>query len=217
MIRLDIISDPICPWCYIGKARLETALSRAGKAVFDIHWRPFQLNPDMPPEGMDRQAYLEGKFGKANAAAFYGQIGEAALGSGLDVRFDQIKRTPNTVDAHRLIRWAGVEGVQHAVVSTLFVRYFRDGQDISDHAVLRDVAECCAMDPDAVSRLLSGDADRAEVVAEDTQFRSMGVSGVPCFLIDNRYVVNGAQEPDMWLQVIDDITAQSKVQDDAVL
>lgn len=214
MIRLDIISDPICPWCYIGKARLETALRRDGSKPFDIHWRPFQLNPDMPPEGMDRQTYLEGKFGKTNAAAFYGQIAEAAMGSGLDVRFDQISRTPNTIDAHRLIRWAHVEGVENAVVSTLFVRYFREGQDISDHAVLCDVAERCAMDPAAVSRLLAGDADRAEVVAEDAQFRAMGVSGVPCFIIDNRFVVNGAQEPDMWLQVIKDIHAQVNAADE---
>ena len=106
MITLDIISDPICPWCYIGKTHLETATQRAGFDPFDVQWRPFQLNPDMPKEGMDRKAYLEAKFGKERAEGFYKQIEDTAIEAGLDVRFDLIERTPNTFDAHRLIRWS---------------------------------------------------------------------------------------------------------------
>ena len=208
MIKLDIISDPICPWCYIGKARLDRALEAAGDTPFDIHWRPFQLNPDMPPEGMDRRAYLEGKFGKHRAVSFYAQIAEAAEAAGLDVDFAAIQRTPNTIDAHRLIRWARVEAVQNAVVTDLFRRYFNGGQDISDHAILCDVADVAGMDADAIGRLLAGEADVADVREEDAGFRRMGVQGVPCFIIGGKYVVNGAQETDLWARVLDDIRAQ---------
>jgi len=146
LIRLDIISDPICPWCMIGKARLEQALESAGENPFDIHWRAFQLNPDMLPEGVERQAYLEAKFGKEKAAQVYGQIETAAKGSGLTLNFDKITRTPSTIDAHRLIRWARPEGAQAAVVNALFKAYFVDGLDISDHLVLCDIAADSGMD-----------------------------------------------------------------------
>ena len=209
MIQLDIISDPVCPWCYIGKARLERAMEAAGDNPFDIHWRAFQLNPDMPPEGMDRRAYLEGKFGKHRAVSFYAQIAEAAKATGLDVDFGKISRTPNTIDAHRLIRWARVDQAQNAVVNDLFRRYFAQGADISDHNVLVDVAEKAGMDADATARLLAGDADIEEVRAEDAGFRKMGVNGVPCFVIGGKYVVNGAQESDLWTQVLSDIRAQN--------
>ncbi|QPH54327.1 DsbA family oxidoreductase [Pontivivens ytuae] len=209
--RLDIISDPICPWCYIGKAKLDRALE-AGGNPFEITWRPFQLNPDMPAEGMDRTEYLEAKFGKENAKGFYARIEQAAQEAGLDVDFAKIARTPNTVDAHRVIRWAQTTGNQSAVVSQLFRRYFKEGQDISDHAVLLDVAQSAGMEREIVERLLAGDADRAEVIAEDTQAREMGVSGVPTFLIGGRYVVQGAQEPAVWEKVIADLTAAVEAQ-----
>ena len=209
--RLDIISDPICPWCYIGKARLDRALEQRPDHTFDIHWRPFQLNPEMPAEGMDRQAYLEWKFGGPEGAArVYGQIEQTARDTGLDIDFAAIKRTPNTIDAHRLIRWARVDGRQTLVVNQLFHRYFRQGQDISDHAVLIDVAKTVGMDEALVTRLLSGDADLAETRVEDAKAREMGVTGVPTFIIGNAYVVQGAQDTDMWLKVIDEIVEKTK-------
>ncbi|MEO0914157.1 MAG: DsbA family oxidoreductase, partial [Pseudomonadota bacterium] len=126
MTTLDIISDPICPWCYIGKTKLDAALNERPDFRFEIRWRPFQLNPDMPPEGMDRRAYLEQKFGgKEGALRVYGQIADAAEAAGLEIDFAAIKRTPNTIDAHRLIRWAEAEAAQGPVVSQLFDRYFR--------------------------------------------------------------------------------------------
>ena len=137
MVRLDIISDPICPWCYIGKANLDAAIAETGLNPFDIEWRIFQLNPDMPPEGYDRKQYLETKFGgPERAQAIYQRITDAAADSGLDVNFDKIERTPNTMDAHRLIRWSRTTGNQNALVAQLFRRYFEDGQDISDHIPL---------------------------------------------------------------------------------
>lgn len=206
MTRLDIISDPVCPWCYIGKANLEQALGPDGESPFDIHWRPYQLNPDMPPEGMDRKTYLESKFGGPdNAREIYGRIETAAREAGLDVDFARIARSPNTLDAHRLIRWAGVEGAQSAVVDALFQRYFTLGEDISDPKVLRDVAEGAGMDADATARLLATDADRAEVRAEAEEGRAMGVTGVPTFLIGRTYVLTGAQPPDVWSRLIEEL------------
>jgi len=131
MIKLDILSDPICPWCYIGKAHLDRALSARPDHRFAIEWHPFQLNPEMPETGMDRREYLETKFGgRAQAVKVYGQIEDAANAAGLKIDFAAIKRTPNTIDAHRLIHWAGLEGRQTAAVSRLFKAYFEDGRDI---------------------------------------------------------------------------------------
>lgn len=203
---LDIISDPVCPWCYIGKAKLDKALETRGEHPFDIHWRPFQLNPDMPAEGADRRSYLEGKFGgKENADRIYGQIEQAALAAGLDVDLGKIERTPNTVDAHRLIRWSHVEGRQTEVVDQLFHRYFKLGQDISDRDVLVDIATTVSMDAVVIGRLLVGDVDREEVIAEDARYREMGVSGVPTFIVGGKHAVVGAQEAEMWIRVIEDL------------
>ncbi|MEO1541169.1 MAG: DsbA family oxidoreductase [Pseudomonadota bacterium] len=212
MIQLDIISDPICPWCYIGKAKLDQALESARRQPFDIHWRPFQLNPDMPPEGMDRRAYLEGKFGKDRATAFYAQIEEAARAAGLNVDFAAITRTPNTIDAHRVIRWARTTGHQSRVVAQLFTRYFREGQDISDPEVLADAAAAGGMERDIVARLLTGDADRAEVIAADQEARQMGVRGVPTFIVAGQYALSGAQDPELWRKVIDELSEASTQQ-----
>ena len=171
MITLDIISDPICPWCYIGKAKLDDALASMPDHPFDIRWRPFRLNPDMPPEGMDRRSYLEGKFGgKEKARQVYDQIAQAAEAAGLDIDFSRIARTPSTVDAHRLIRWARTEGAQGRVVDALFHAYFEDGLDISDRSVLLDIAEAAELDRGVVAALLESDADRVEVIEEENDW-----------------------------------------------
>jgi predicted DsbA family dithiol-disulfide isomerase len=206
MITLDIISDPICPWCYIGKARLDQAIAEIGHNPFDVSWRIFQLNPTMPPDGMDRRAYLEAKFGGPQGAEqVYSRIRQTSVESGLDIKFDKIKRTPNTLDAHRLIRWAKDTGNQTAVVEQLFHRYFENGEDISDHEVLLDVAVASGMERPVVARLLAGDTDRDVLGEEEEAARNMGVSGVPCFVIGGRYVVNGAQDVATWKKVIAEI------------
>lgn len=206
MTTLDIISDPICPWCYIGKAKLDRALEAAPDHPFEIQWRPFQLNPDMPAEGMDRREYLELKFGgREGALKVYGEIAKTAEETGLDIAFDKITRTPNTIDAHRLIHWARVEERQTLVVSQLFKRFFRDGQDISDREVLVDIAKTVGMDPDLTARLLSGDSDLEGIRAEDRKAREMGIQGVPCFIVGANYVVNGAQSAELWAKVINEI------------
>ncbi|CAN0585191.1 unnamed protein product, partial [Ectocarpus sp. 12 AP-2014] len=145
-IKLDILSDPICPWCYIGKARLDQALAQVPDHPFVIEWHPFQLNPDMPSEGMDRRTYLETKFGGQDGAAkAYAPIVEHAADSGLSINFDAMQRTPNTLDAHRLIHWAGIERAQLKVVDALFQSYFVDGRDIGNHDVLSDIADASGM------------------------------------------------------------------------
>ncbi|HUF57237.1 MAG TPA: DsbA family oxidoreductase [Thermohalobaculum sp.] len=206
MVPLDIISDPICPWCYIGKARLDAAIAEAGQDPFVQRWRIFQLNPDMPAEGMDRRAYLEAKFGGPDGAAqVYDRIAREAEANGLALDFDRIARTPNTMDAHRLIRWSETTGNQPAVAHQLFVRYFERGEDISDRAVLLDVAESAGMERDVVARLLESDADIAELGEEDAEARRMGVTGVPTFIVAGRYVLQGAQETATWVRAIREI------------
>jgi predicted DsbA family dithiol-disulfide isomerase len=208
MTRLDIISDPICPWCYIGAANLTRALETARAQPFDIHWRPFQLNPDMAPEGADRRAYLDAKFGGPDRARqIYARIEAAAAEAGLDLHFDLIRRTPNTLDAHRLIRWAVAEGVQTPLVGQLFRRYFREGKDISNPDVLAAAATAAGMDEPLVRRLLASDADVEEVRAEDAAFREMGVTGVPTFILGNRYVITGAQPPEVWTRIVAELEA----------
>ncbi|HUS53929.1 MAG TPA: DsbA family oxidoreductase [Thermohalobaculum sp.] len=218
MITLDIISDPICPWCYIGKARLDQAIAETGIDPFDVSWRIFQLNPTMPSEGMDRREYLEAKFGGPEGAErVYSRVRQTAAESGLELDFDKIKRTPNTFDAHRLIRWAKATGNQTAVVEQLFQRYFENGEDISDHETLLDAAVAAGMERPVVAKLLAGDTDRDVLGAEEDAARNMGVSGVPCFVIGGRYVVNGAQDVATWKKIIAEIgeaLAKEKVQAD---
>ncbi len=208
MTKIDIISDPICPWCYIGKAKLDRAFAARPGHEFEVEWHPFQLNPEMPPEGMDRRDYLEAKFGgRAGAIEVYTSIANAAEAAGLTVNFEKIGRTPNTVDAHRLIHWAGLEGVQSAVVNKLFNAYFVDGLDISDHQVLVEIAISSGIDGEMIAKLLAQDADQDGIRKRDAYAREKGVRGVPCFIVDNHYVVQGAQDTDLWQRLIDEINA----------
>lgn len=210
MIKLDILSDPICPWCYIGKANLDRALEAHPDHPFEIEWHPFQLNPDMPAEGMERRTYLETKFGgKENAVKVYSQIEDAAIAAGLKINFDAIKRTPNTINAHRLIHWAGLEGRQTAAVSRLFRAYFEDGRDIGDADVLLEIAEGVELDRAMIERLLRTDADMDDIRARDAHARDRGVTGVPTFVIANQHVAPGAQPTELWAKVIKDLTNQT--------
>ncbi|SEO29229.1 Predicted dithiol-disulfide isomerase, DsbA family [Salinihabitans flavidus] len=209
MIKLDIMSDPICPWCYIGKALLEQALAAEPDPPFAIEWHPFQLNPEMPPEGMDRRAYLEAKFGGREAAVkTYAQIAQKAEEAGLSLDFGAIARTPNTIDAHRLIHWAGIEGRQQDVVDALFRAYFEEGRDIGEHDTLADIADAAGMDAAAVRRLLTSDADVEEIRTRDAQAREMGVTAVPTFIVAGQHAVPGAQPPELWTRVIAEINAR---------
>jgi predicted DsbA family dithiol-disulfide isomerase len=213
MIRLDIFSDPVCPWCFIGKAHLDRALESRPGHPFRIEWHPFQLNPDMPREGMGRRAYLEAKFGgKDKVDQMHARLQAAADQAGVEMDMERMDRMANTLDAHRMIHWAGLEGRQTAMVSALFRAYFRDGRDIGQPDVLADLAADVGMDRALAARLLATDADRDDIAARDADARSKGVNAVPTFLIDRRYVMSGAQPVAQWQQIIDEIAEQTGTQ-----
>lgn len=208
-MKLDILSDPICPWCYIGKANLDTVLLERHEHPFEMEYHPFQLNYDMPSEGMDRRDYMEAKFGgRDGAAKAYAPVFEAAEAAGLEIAWDKMSRVPNTLDAHRLIHWAMLEGRQIAAVSALFESYFVRAEDIGDHGVLCDLAERIEMDRDMIARLLSTDADREDIMRRDAHAREKGVTGVPTFIVGQRHAVPGAQPAALWRQVIDDLQSE---------
>lgn len=204
-MRIDIVSDTVCPWCYIGKRRLEKALDGVDGPLPGIAWHPFQLNPDMPPSGMPRREYLEFKFGGAeHARRAYEAVTRIAAAECPEVDFAAIERTPNTLDSHRLIRYAAqVAGaaVQGAVVDALFRAYFEAAEDIGDPATLGRIAGACGLDGDAARAWIESGEDAEFVLDADERFRAMGLSGVPLFIVDGHYAVSGAQEPEIFRQV----------------
>ena len=193
--RIDIVSDAICPWCYIGKRQLERALTTLAEEGlnFSVHWNPFQLNPDMPKEGRDRAAYRAWKFGSVERSRELDErVAGAAANVGLPFHMELQQRTPNTLDAHRLIGLAGREAKQDAVVEALFAAYFTRGADIGDHDVLADCAAEGGMDRAAVAQFLASDAAAAEILAADKAAREAGVNGVPSFFLDGYGLYSGA-------------------------
>jgi predicted DsbA family dithiol-disulfide isomerase len=204
-ITVDIVSDAICPWCFIGKRRFEQAMAAAAKDIeVLVAWRPYQLNPEMPPEGMDRKAYLSAKFGgDAKAETIYERVREAGATVGIDFNFGGIPRTPSTIDAHRLIGLAGRAGRQDAVVEGLFRAYFLEGRDIGDRAVLAAVAAAAGFEDKAIRDYLAGRDDVERVANEDAMARRMGIQGVPCFILNRKYAISGAQEPALFLEAFD--------------
>ena len=207
-IRIDLVSDTVCPWCLIGKRRLERAVAQRRDLAVEVRWRAFQLHPDMPPEGADKAAFVARKFGSAEKARdIYRQIADVGRAEGLTFRFDRIDRAPNTLDSHRLILWSASAGCQDAVVEGLFEAYFTAGQDISDPGVLAGVAADAGMDKALVADLLASDRDRERVLAEDKAARQMGIQGVPCLIVNRRLMVQGAQEPETLIQAMDQALA----------
>ena len=207
MIRLDIIADYACPWCYLGKAMLDRALEAHPTHPFVVEWHPYQLDPSLPPEGMDRLEYMAARFGNVAAIA---KVHEPLLAmaekAGVAFNLPAITRTPNTLNAHRLTHWAALEGRQAAVVSALYRGYWREGQDIGDAATLTKIAAQAGMDEALTTRLLAGDADRDLIAQRIAHSRSRGVTSVPTFIVADRHALIGAQEPALWAQVITEVT-----------
>lgn len=204
-IRIEAIVDTICPWCYIGKKRLEKALSREKLDNMIVHWRPFLLNPDMPSGGIDRKLYLSAKFGGADSAArVYKAIEDAGAAVGIPFRFDEIKVTPDSTDSHRLIYKVSTErpAVGNDLVEDIFVAYFLEGLDIGDLDLLADIAVRHGEDRNEIMEYLASDMDREFVGQENRVAHQMGVTGVPCFLFNNRHALSGAQEPDILQRMI---------------
>ena len=205
-MHIDIYSDTICPWCYIGKKRLDRALQERPQEGLTLRWRAFQLNPDMPEEGMDRQRYLEVKFGGAeNAKAVYDRVREAGDMEAIPFAFDAIPRTPNTVASHRLIRYASQQddAAVEAVVTALFEAYFLRGEDIGDLDTLSAAAAAAGLDAEKARAFLKSDAEADTIRAEDAHARHIGIQGVPTFILDNKYVLSGAHPPEVLFQFFD--------------
>ena len=195
ILTIDIVSDVVCPWCYVGEKRLEAALADDSGPVV-VRWRPYQLDPTIPEGGLDRAEYMEKKFGKSGRLqSAHDNLTRLGAELGVPFAFDKIKRSPNTLDAHRLIRWAGSAGAQAAVVDRLFKAYFVEGRDIGDRKVLVEIAGQCGLDGNQVEKFLAGGADTDLVRQEIDQAQAMGVSGVPFFIFGGRVGVPGAQEP----------------------
>ena len=210
-LQIEVYSDTICPWCFIGKRRFEKALIERAEVDFELTWMPFQLNPDMPPEGMDRGEYLSLKFGGAERAQdIYTPIEEAGAHEGIEFQFKAMQRTPNTLGSHRLIHYARdqTQG-QDAVVEALFAAYFSRGENIGDVDVLVDCAAAAGMEPSTVREYLESETDIPQIQAQDAMARQMGIQGVPFFVFARKYAVSGAQSPEVFVNVFDTLREEA--------
>ncbi|HVV26735.1 MAG TPA: DsbA family oxidoreductase [Rhizomicrobium sp.] len=213
-MQIDMISDTVCPWCFIAKRRLARAMAMRPQIAFDVKWRPYRLDPTVPSEGMDRQAYMRLKFGEdpMKIVEMHKLIAAEGAKDGIEFDFAAIARRPDTLDSHRLIRWAEAAGAQDEVVERLFIAYFENGEDIGDIRVLADIADICGMDGVEIAQMLETDTDLALVEREDRLAHEMGVTGVPAMIFGNRLAVSGAREPELLLSVIDRVAEMATAQ-----
>ena len=207
-VSIDVVSDVICPWCFLGKRRLDAALAQLEGLDVEVAWRPFMLDPTIPKEGLGRRDYLVNKFGEARLATLHDSLEAAGREAGVPYRFEAITRTPNTLDAHRVIRWAHLEGKQHEVAERLFMAYWNEGKDVGDRAVLASEAAACGMDGKTVAADLATDRDVETVQGEIAMAGRMGVTGVPTFILGRKYGVVGAQSPEVLADAIRQVAVE---------
>ena len=207
MIRLDILADPVCPWCLIGKVELDRALESRPDHPFQISWHPFRLNPDMPRSGMDRADYLTARLGERAAEAEARLTAQAAA---VGLTLNPPLREPDTTDAHRLMHWAGLEGAQSRVLDGLMRAHWLQARDISNPAELARIGAAAGMDLQLTARLLASDADRDEVLRREAHARRRGIQAVPTVIVADQHAVTGAQPAALWQQVIDELTADPR-------
>ncbi len=203
-LTIEVVHDLVCPWCRLGVRRLFATLQRRPDLVCDVVWQPFLLNPDMPRAGMARYDYVIRKFGgEERARRLYASITEIGRSQGLVFRFDRIRRAPSSVDAHRLVRWAGRFGRAAEAVEAIFQAYFTDGRDIGDHAVLCAVAGNIGLEAAAARAFLESDVETEAVHADNLRAHRLGINGVPCFIVAGRHAIAGAQEPEVIERLLD--------------
>jgi predicted DsbA family dithiol-disulfide isomerase len=200
--RIDVVSDVVCPWCFVGKRRLEQAIALAPDVPASIFWRPFQLDGTIPQGGIPREEYLNRKFGVNRAKDMYARLEKLGEEVGIPFAFEKIKVSPNTLDAHRLLRWAQTVGTQSAVKERLLTLFFIEGEDIGDHDLLAEVGAQNGLDRAVIERLLSGTTDEEEVREEIATAQRMGINGVPFFIFNNKVGASGAQPAEVLLQGI---------------
>ena len=209
-LSIEVVHDLVCPWCFLGVRRLLRTMRRRPDLLFDLIWRPFLLNPDMPRGGMARPDYVVRKFGgEDRARRLYASITEIGRLEGVQFRFDRLRRTPSSIDAHRLVRFADRYGCADAMVEALFSAHFTDGRDIGNHAVLVAVAEACGLDGAAVARFLPSEDETDLVHADNLRAHRLGINGVPCFVIGGRHAIAGAQEPEVIERLLDVATVEA--------
>lgn len=209
-LSLEVVIDLVCPWCYIGTRRLRRTLRRRPDLAVAITWRPFLLNPDMPRAGLSRSEYILRKFGgEERARRLHASIATLGRGEGIAFHFERIRRTPSSIDAHRLVRFAAASGRADAAVEALFAAHFTDGHDIGDPAVLAAIAAALGLDPARLRRLLASDADVDVIQAENLRAHRIGINGVPCFVVAGRHAIAGAQEPEVLERLLDVAAAEA--------
>jgi predicted DsbA family dithiol-disulfide isomerase len=214
-LQLEVVSDIVCPWCYIGKRRMEAALALFAKQHPDqaspqVSWLPFQLNPDMPSNGMSRADYLQRKFGSADGGGIYERVSGEGKKEGLDFNFPAIQRQPNTLKAHALVAAAQPLGVQAQVKEALMRAYFCEGSDLTQDASLQNIASAAGMPPEAAHAILQDTASHQEVAAQDAELRRIGISGVPFFIINRKFGISGAQPPEALLAALEQALADAE-------
>ena len=208
-LTVEVVHDLVCPWCYLGTRRLLRTIRRRPDLLVDLVWRPFLLNPDMPRLGMSRSDYVIRKFGgEDRARRLYTSITEIGRTEGVQFRFDRVRRTPSSVDAHRLVRWAARFGRADGMVEALFAAHFSDGRDLGDAAVLCAIAASCGLDPAAARTMLGSDAELDGVHADNLRAHRLGINGVPCFVVAGRHAIAGAQEPEVIERLLDVVAVQ---------
>lgn len=200
--RIDVVSDVVCPWCFVGKRRLEQALALAPEIPAAVFWRPFQLDGTIPQGGIPREEYLNRKFGVNRAKDMYARLEKLGEEVGIPFAFEKIKVSPNTLDAHRLLRWAQAVGTQSAVKERLLTLFFIEGEDIGDRDLLAEVGAQNGLERAVVERLLAGDADKDDVREEIETAQRMGINGVPFYIFNNKVGASGAQPAEVLLQGI---------------
>ena len=203
-LPIEVVFDLVCPWCFLGIRRLRRALRLRPDIATDLTWRPFLLNPDLAPQGLARQEYVVRKFGgEDRARRLHGTIADLGRAEGVEFRFDRIRRVPQSLDAHRLVRWADKVGLADAAVDAIFNAYFVDGADIGDHAVLGVVAAQIGLDMIMARRFLGSVGEVEAVHADNLRAHRLGINGVPCFVVAGRHAIAGAQEPEVLERLLD--------------
>jgi len=202
-VHIDFVSDVVCPWCFIGKHRLEKAIELTPDIPVEVRWRPYFLNDWIPREGISREQYLTTKFGSSERYKRIAQrVAAAASAEGLIYAIDKISRQPNTLDAHRLIRWAGGVGKAAEMKQKLMDLYFTEGADLTDRKVLVQAAADIGLNAEEIEKALAGEKDVAEVEREALSAKEAGIEGVPCFIFDGKFAVSGAQAPEYLAEAI---------------
>ena len=208
MINIKVISDTICPWCYIGKKQLEKAINKIDNIEFDISYKPFQLDPTMPTDGVDRKRYIDRKFGEDTAKEVGNKIKEAGKLVGIEFNYENITKTPNTLNSHRILKWAEKENKQEEALELLFYSYFTEGRDIGNNEELVKIAKKLGLNPKKIEKNLVSDIDIKEIELEEWSYRDLGIAGVPTYILEDNMIITGSQSSETFVNVFNKINSR---------